>query len=238
MKLATKLLEYINRGRIVEYRVLQSLGITTENSLRVTLSRLSTGGKIYKPMKETYVSAEADPFWAATSLVPGYISLGSALYLHHLADEYPFTIFVGSEEKKSVFLGQREITYFKAKNYRGVERKPYPVASVEKALCDCLLHPEFVGYPRLLKALHHAKVSKKKFLAACKGEDCAFFQRLGYLLSLLPKKDREKNGLLGVCKRKVKSNVYLFGRSKGKYIGGWKLVDNVGKEALLSWWEQ
>lgn len=238
MKLATKISGYIQAGKIVEYKTLQSLGLTTDNSLRVILSRLSKRGEIYNPRRGTYVSKDADPFWVATALAPGYISLTSALCLHHLLDEYPFTIFVASEKRYKASLGQHEIRCFKAKNYSGVEHGKYPVASVEKALADCLLHPELVGYPRICKALHDAKISKAKFIPICRNWGGAFFQRLGYLLSLLPEKDREKTSLMNSCKSSFSSNIHLSGRKKGVYSREWKIIDNIGKEVLLSWWRQ
>jgi predicted transcriptional regulator of viral defense system len=238
MKIATKLKEYIDEGKLVEFGVLDSLRLTSKNSLRVTLARLVKQGDIYSPLKGIYVSKTADPFWVAAAIFPGYISLTSALYLHHLTDEYPFTIFVGSERRKRLKLGNHELHYFRAKNYKGLERNQYQVASVEKVIYDSLLHPELAGYPRIAKALHSAPISARKFILLCKNEQSAFFQRLGYLLSILPNRDKEKEALLKYCEKRVKANAYLQGRKPGRYVPEWKIIDNVGKEVLLSWWEQ
>ncbi len=238
MKIATRLRDYVRKAGICEFAVLDSLNLTSSNSLRVTLNRLVKAGEIHNPARGIYVSREADPFWAATALVPGYLSLGTALYLHHLVDEYPFTIYIASGGRKTMRLGEHELAYFKAKNYGGLIASPYKMAGVEKAIYDCLLHPDLVGYPRIAKALYGAKLSAKTFLSLCKGESCAFFQRLGYVLSLLPSRGREKSRILEYCKKRIGGNAYLQGRGKGNYIPEWKLIDNAGKKAILSWWQQ
>lgn len=238
MTFATKLLGYIEGAKLAEFSILKSLSITTENSLRVTLSNMVRSGKIYSPVKGVYVAKSADPFWVATTLFPGYISLSSAFYIHHLIDEYPFTVFVASGRRKIVGMGGHEFWYFRAKNYLEVEKGAYPVASVEKAVFDSLHHADLVGYAGLIRVLHHAHINANRFLKICKDEKSAFFQRLGYLLSILPSRDEEKARLMGFCSKRVRANVYLQGRKSGSYIKEWKLIDNVGKEALLSWWQQ
>ncbi len=238
MKIATRLKEYVKKAGIAEFRVLDSLGLTSSNSLRVTLSRIVKSGGFYNPARGTYVSKDADPFMAATMLRPGYLSLGTALYLHHLIEEYPFTIYVASSSRGSFRMGEHELRYFKAKSYLGAIEKPYRMASVEKAIYDCLLHADLVGYAKIAKSLHNSEILAKKFLALSKCEGGAFFQRLGYILSLLPKRDKEKQKLLEHCRRKVRANAYLQGRRKGKYVPDWKLIDNVGERVILSWWQQ
>jgi len=238
MKVATKLRGYVQKAGIAEFSVLDSLGLTSPNSLRVTLNRLVKSGEFYNPARGVYVSKDADPFRIATLLCPGYISLGTALYLHHLSDEYPFTIFAASGKRGSFRLGNHELRYFKAKNYAGLVEKPYKMASVEKAIYDCLLHSDLVGFAKIAKALHNSKISANVFLSLGRGEGSAFFQRLGYILSLLPRLDAEKRKILAHCRKKVRANAYLQGREKGKYVPEWKLIDNVGKEVILSWWQQ
>src|SRR3989338_2096885 len=212
MKIATRLREYVKKAGVAEFRVLDSLELTSSNSLRVTLNRLVKEGEFYNPTKGIYVSKDADPFMVATILRPGYLSLGTALYLHHLVEEYPFTIHIASSKRGSFRLGEHELLYFKAKNYSGLVEKPYKMASVEKAVYDCLLHADLVGYAKIAKALHNSEISAKKFLSLSRGEEGAFFQRLGYILSLLPKLDKEKRKLLEHCRKMVRANAYLQGR--------------------------
>ncbi|VVC01927.1 Uncharacterised protein [uncultured archaeon] len=238
MKLATRLRDYVKKAGIVEFSVLDSLGLTTSNSLRVTLNRLVKAGEFGNPIRGVYVWGDANPFMVATSLKPGYLSLTTALYLHHLIEEYPFTIFVASSGRGSLRLGEHELAYFRAKSYIGTIDTPYKMATAEKAIYDCLLHADLAGYAKIAKALHNSKISAAKFLALSKGEDGAFFQRLGYILSLLPSRSREKNKLMGYCRKMVRANTYLQGRGRGKYVPDWKLIDNVGEKVILSWWQQ
>ena len=142
--LGERLLAYIRNAGIVEFRTLDSLQLTSSNSLRVTLNRLAQEGRINNPVRGVYTAKNADPLSIATRLYPGYLSLSTALYLHHLVEEYPFTIFVASEKRGTLPLGeQHELHYFKAKNYKGIvmEKEGYRTASVEKALYDSLHHP-------------------------------------------------------------------------------------------------
>ncbi len=138
-----------------------------------------------------------------------------------------------------VRLGEHELHYFRAKNYLGVEDKGgYKIASVEKCIYDSLLHMDKVDAKAIMKALFYAKLDSKLLLKISAGEDNAFFQRLGYLLSLLPRPNAERKVLLAFCAKRKKSNTYLQGRSKGKYVKEWMIVDNICKEVLLSWLRQ
>ncbi|MGC8694677.1 MAG: type IV toxin-antitoxin system AbiEi family antitoxin domain-containing protein, partial [Candidatus Micrarchaeia archaeon] len=134
MKLATKIKEYIDSAKLTQFSILSSLSLTSDNSLRVILNRLVKKREIYNPIKGVYVSKNVDMFWLASQLYPGYISLSTAFYLHNLIEEFPFTIFVASNVRKTLTIGNFEFVYFKAYNYYGVERKDYLLASVEKAI--------------------------------------------------------------------------------------------------------
>lgn len=238
MKLATRIKKYIDDAKLTNFSLLASLSITSEDSLRVTISRLVKNGEVYNPVKGVYVSKYADTFWVASHIYPGYISLSTSFYLHHITDEYPFTIFVASDISKSVVIGNSELLYFKVDNQLGVEKGDYQVASVEKGIYDSLKYRRFVSFYTLTKVLYYCEINANKFIELSKDENPAFFQRLGYLLSILPNIDKEKEKIISFCKSKVKSNIYLQGRSKGKYISKWKIVDNISEEVLLSWWLQ
>ncbi len=238
MKIATKLKEYICSAKITHFSILDSLGLTSSNSLRVTLNRLVKSNEIYNPIKGYYVCKNADPFEVATLLRPGYLTLQTALYLHHLSDEYPFTIYVASNFRGTLKLGEHEICYFRPKNYLGVENKLYKTASVPKAIYDCLIYADKIGYAKIAKAIYDSEFSARDFLNLCKNENSAFFQRLGYILSILPKLDEQKKIILQECRKKILANVYLLGRNSGKYVAKWKIIDNVGEKVILSWWDQ
>jgi predicted transcriptional regulator of viral defense system len=102
MNLASEAFEYIEVAKLTNFGVMKSLFKTTENSLRVVINKLVRQGRILNPTRGVYVAKSADPFWVATALYPGYITLSAALYLHNLIDEYPFTIFVASERYRNL----------------------------------------------------------------------------------------------------------------------------------------
>ncbi|MCL5117251.1 MAG: hypothetical protein M1124_00280 [Candidatus Marsarchaeota archaeon] len=241
MKLTTRIKEYIDSAGLTYFPLLASLSLTSEGSLLVTLNRLVKAGEIYNPVKGAYVSKNADIFWVACQLYQGYISLSAAFYLHHLIEEFPFTVFVASNVRKLVRMGNMEFVYFKACNYAGIEKRNYPLASVEKAISDSIMHLSLTNFTALAKVLYYAEIDSAKLIKLirlCDAKSSAPFQRLGYLLSLLPKLDREKSKLLSFCRKKIKANTYLLGRRSGVYIPEWKIIDNIGKEVILSWWQQ
>ncbi len=238
MKLTTRIKAYIDSAKLTYFPLLASLSLTSENSLRVTLNRLVKAGEIYNPIKGTYVSKNADMFWIACQLHQGYISLSTSFYLHQLIEEFPFTVFVASNVRKSVQMGNMEFIYFKAHNYAGIEKGDYPLASVEKAISDSLMHLSLTNFAMLAKVLYYADINSGKLIRLCGAENSASFQRLGYLLSLLPKLDKEKSKLLSFCRKKIKANAYLSGKCSGTYVPEWKIIDNIGKEVILSWWQQ
>ena len=238
MKLTTRIKGYVDSAKMTNFPLLASLSLTSESSLRVTLSRLVKAGEIYNPIKGTYVSKNADMFWAACQLYQGYISLSTAFYLHNLIEEFPFTVFVASNVRKNVQMGNLEFVYFKACNYFGVEKGDYPLASVEKAVSDSLMHLPLTSFTMLAKVLYYADIDSAKLIQLCDSGSSALFQRLGYLLSLLPKLDEEKAKVLRFCRKKIRTTAYLSGRRSGTYVAEWKIIDNVGKEVIMSWWQQ
>ncbi|MDE1824964.1 MAG: hypothetical protein KGH77_02620 [Candidatus Micrarchaeota archaeon] len=238
MKLTTRIKGYIDSAKLTYFPLLASLSLTSESSLRVTLSRLVKAGEIYNPVKGTYVSKNADLFRVACQLHQGYISLSTAFYLHNLIEEFPFTVFVASNVRKTVQIGNLEFVYFKARNYSGVEKGDYPIASIEKAISDSLMHLPLTSFTMLAKVLYYANIDSSKLIQLCDGGSSALFQRLGYLLSLLPKLDKEKSKVLRFCSKKIKTTAYLNGRRRGTYVAEWKIIDNLGKEAIMSWWQQ
>ena len=238
MSIASKIIEYIDSSIYSSFSVLSSLNLTSDNSLRVILSRMLKKGEINSPKKGLYASLHADPFLISTLINQGYVSLSSAYYLHGLITEYPFTIFIGSEVSESLRFGEHNLRYFIADNYKGLLNKDYRIAGVEKAVYDGLKNPGLVDYRTTLRAFFHSsKFDVGLFLRICSNEPNSFYQRLGYLLSLLPEKSSSASKLISICRKRVKSVIYLNGRSKGNYNHDWKLVDNIGSGVLLSWYQ-
>ncbi|NYZ60328.1 hypothetical protein H0O01_01370 [Candidatus Micrarchaeota archaeon] len=238
------------RDGVVSLEMVRSWNLTDEKSLLVILSRMAKKGWLLRLRKGIYLVSEPpapairDIFVVSTYCFPGYNAFSSALYLHGLTDMVPFEVLVATRHESGVkTFGQYTVRAVALKDrFMGsMLQQGRVVSTAPKTIYDCLTHPELGGgHTQIMKAIHEANMDesgwKELFYYAEKFESHAFYQRLGYLLSLLPKKSRATKGAIRLCAQKAKSNIYLSGRGKGAYIPEWKLIDNVGKEALLSWW--
>lgn len=230
--------------------IMRSLKLAGDGTLLFTLSNMVKKGWLTRLRKGVYLVSEPsgsvikDAFLIATYVFPGYVAFSSALYVHKLVDVMPFEVQVATRSESGV--KQIREYAFRAipigERHFGSERKEGRIVStIAKTIYDCLTHAELGGgYPQILKAIYEAKLSKEQwkelFYYAEKFEPNAFYQRLGYLLSIMPRKNKQMQAAIKKCRKKTKSKIYLFKRRKGKYVPEWKLVDDVGKEELISWW--
>ena len=238
------------KNSIITLEIIKSWKIAKDNTLRLVLFNMQKKGWFFRLKRGIYLVTEPnqqaipDPFIVSTYIYNGYNSFSSALYIHKLTDVVPFNVYVATRNKnnkkeigqysfQALSLGKRA---FGSIFYNG-----YLVSSIPKTIYDCLHKPLLaVGFPTVLKAIYESSMDEKQwdeFLYYVKKfEKNAFYQRLGYLLSILPKKTKAMNLIIRTCKRHVHSNTYLLGRKWGIYIKDWKVIDNVGKKTLLSWW--
>lgn len=80
---------------ITSIDLLESLKLCDSNTLKTTLSRLVKSGKLLRLKKGIYsINPIINVFVAAQSTFEGYIGFSSALYLHKLTAEMPFSITV------------------------------------------------------------------------------------------------------------------------------------------------
>ncbi len=239
MRTATKLKEYIERGEILSYEILKEYNLTSEDSLRVTLSNMVKKGIILSPKKGIYVSKNFDPFKIATILETGYISLTAAFYHYNFISEYPFNIYIASKKRCEYNLGNYKLIYFPAINFKFVNLES-KIAFPEKAIYDSLRYYRIVPFMKTLEAIHHSrKINWTNFLELISKEKSSFLQRTGYLFSIIPKKNKGIKKVITFCKKNMneKSKIYLLGRKKGNFIEEWNLIDNIGEEELLPWWK-
>jgi predicted transcriptional regulator of viral defense system len=236
------------KDAVIFLEIIRSWEVADDNTLLFTLSNMCKKGWLKRLRKGVYLVSKPgddsipDPFLVSTYIFPGYNAFSSALYLHGLSDVLPFEIIVATRTEsgkkelgqysfRAVALKERHIGSMLLNNYR--------VSTIPKTIYDCLLSPDFCGgYQNVLKAINDAQMSQVEwselFYYAGLFEGASFYQRLGYLLDILPK--RKPEDAISICLKHVKSNIYLHGRKKGKFISKWKLIDNVGKDTLLSWW--
>jgi len=229
----------------------------TYNHLRVLLHRLERKGWVTSVGKGTYLRLPAgsaingkvyleDPFSVALKLYKGYLAFQSALRVHGLTEHQPFTIFVATRDKSGTrnLIDQYEVRAVKlGERFTGFkETGKYVVSTVPKTFFDCFLHSEYAGgFPEVLKALHSRReMDWEEFISYFKRfASNSLCQRVGYLLSLLEETDiKIPRGTMDYLKSRVSSKTRLDHKlgGGGKLNKEWLVVDNIGKEGLLSWW--
>jgi len=225
--------------------------------VHVLLQRLKKKGWITRVGAGTYLRLPAsaaiegkvyleDPFAVALKLFRGYLAFHSALRIHGLSEHQSFTVFMATKQKsKTVKLAEQyEIKALALKKrFTGYERKDsYTVSTVAKTFFDCLFHPQYAGgLSEVLKSLHSAEAMRwNEFRSYCKqfGSD-SYCQKVGYLLELMEKHTgfEVPSSTISYLKSRVRTKTRLVPRLEGgRLIKDWLVIDNVGKEKLLSWW--
>ena len=148
--------------------VLESLRLCGPHTLKTTLSRLKKKGAIAGLKRGTYAALPlADGFASALATFNGYLGFSSALYLHRVTAEQPFTITLitsstsatksfGQYEFKAVALKEKAIGF----EYKGI----LAVSTRAKTLFDCLYFPQAsVERGKLLEAYGNAKLSRSEW---------------------------------------------------------------------------
>lgn len=214
-------------------------------------SSLSSKGYLYRLKKGVYlvqtkpsdVPVVKNVYKIALALFKGYIGFSSALRLYNFIDYEPFTIFVvtvntsmektiGEYTLKAVAMGDKAtgMTY-----HNGTY-----VSTVAKTFFDCFYKPQYAGgYSTITNALYDADIDWNEFLGYFELASNSLCQRTGYILDILgDATDIVPIDVLDYFKKRIKNNTRLLpsGRSKGKYVKEWMLLDNLGKENILSWW--
>ncbi len=153
---------------IASLDVLESLGLCSPDTLKTTLNRLGKQGRIIRVKRGVYSQNPIrDQFYFAQALFPGYLGFSSALYLHKLASEIPFTIHVCTQNlSKTRKVGEYEFRAVSLKGKAvGFERLGDLVVSTRaKTLFDCLYLPEYAPETgKLLEAYKEAKLTLKEW---------------------------------------------------------------------------
>ncbi len=234
----------------VSFETIKSWELCSNGTLKVVMHNLVKKGYFQRIKKGLYLAKKHgigihDALMLAHNLYEGYLSFSTALYIHKLSEDMPFTIFVAtksrSEERifgnyaiKAVALGKR---------LAGTEKKEgISVSTIPKTIYDCFRIPQYSGgFANVLKSVYNAQMSQeqwKEFLYyVSEFESYAFCQRIGFMLNLLKKETKLNvpNFILNHMKSKIKCDVYL-GKGRYAYAKDWKIMDCIGKEKLLSWW--
>lgn len=216
-------------------------------------SNLSSKGYLHRLKKGIYLVHERpsafpvikNPYKIALALFKGYIGFSSALRVYNLLDYAPFTIFVVTANKsrerqigeytfKAVAMGKRA---FGLTHYNGLY-----ISTISKTFFDCFYKPQYCGgYSVITKAINDVDLDWNEFTRYFKFASDSLCQRTGYVLELMgleTGKLKEIKDILGILRERVRNNTKLVpsGKGGGKYIKEWKVLDNIGKENILSWW--
>ena len=231
----TDLLLYMREVGVADIESLKSVF----PNVNVLLTRLVNSGRIARLKRGHYTSIPFDPFKVAKFVSSGYVSFYSALYYYNAVDEVPATITIatrGISRKRVVFDTEfQEVSI--GRRFRGYVDGEVRVATRAKAVFDSFKRPDLGGgFSRLLKALFEMKLKKnewKEFIDYFnRFERPSSFQKMGYLLSL----SNPPKWVIQTFERKAgASKVFLWGRSPGKLIKNWNVIDNIGRGVLLSW---
>ncbi|NIA10349.1 MAG: hypothetical protein GWP10_11635 [Nitrospiraceae bacterium] len=216
-------------------------------------SSLSSKGYLHRLKKGIYLVQKKpseipvikNPYKIASALSKGYIGFSSALRIYDLLDYEPFTIFtvtrnrsmekrIGEYTFKSVAMGKKAtgMTYY----------KEVYVSTIPKTFFDCFYKPQYAGgYSTITKALYDADIDWGwgEFTGYFGFASSSLCQRTGYVLELFGKEtDKIPEEVLHYFRTRIKNNTKLLpsGRSTGRYVKEWMLLDNLGKENILSWW--
>lgn len=214
--------------------------------------QLSKKGYLFRLKKGTYLVADKpsgspvikDPFAIARVLFSGYIGFSSALRIYGLLDYEPFTVFVVTKNRskevnigeyvfKSVAMGDKAtgMTFY----------KDTYVSTLAKTFFDCFYKPQYAGgYAEITKALYAAKdMDWQEFVKYFYGASDALCQRTGYVLDTY---NREAGTVPGWVldyfreRKKNKTRLLPSGKGRGTYDREWLVMDNLGKENIMSWW--
>jgi len=226
------------------------------NNVKVNkgISGLIKKGYLHKIKRGKYLIQEIpsenplirDPYRLGLSLFEGYLAFSTALKIYDLIDYENFTIFVatanisrvatvGEYIFKAVALGRRAMGIT---NYRN-----YYISTLEKTIYDCLIKPQFAGgYAEITKVIYTLKEidwnAIRKYIEAYSSNSMS--QKIGYILDLLKTEtDKEiPREILEYLESRVKTKSKLLSiqKSIGHYNSKWKVLDNLGKENILSWW--
>jgi len=153
---------------IASLDVLKSLALADERTLKTTLSRLGRSGRIIRLKRGAYsVNPIRDAYVCGLTLFRGYLGFTSALHLHGLITEVPFTVTVvtvadsklkriGEYEFRAVALGEKAV---------GFERKGEHVVSTRaKTLFDCIYLPDYsVERQKLVDIFKEAHLTAKEW---------------------------------------------------------------------------
>ncbi len=165
-----QVLEAVERSPfgIAHLDVLDGLKLCGKSTLKTILSRLNKSNRIVRLKRGVYASCPlVDAFATGQAMFKGYLGFSTALYLHTLTSEVPFTVFVVTVyTSSSKLIGQYEFKAVALKEKAvGFECKDgYVVSTRAKTLFDCIYFPDYSVEPqKLVDAFKEACLTAKEW---------------------------------------------------------------------------
>ncbi len=152
---------------IMTLDILENLKICNDSTLKTTLSRLSKSKKIIRLKRSTYsTNPLINAFTSAQYIFNGYIGFSSALYLHKLITEIPFSITVVTRFKSGTkTIGEYEFRAValkdKAVGFSDIDG--IVISTRPKTLFDCLYLEKYsIERNKLIEVYRSAQLSSKE----------------------------------------------------------------------------
>lgn len=239
--------------------VLAGLRLCSRQTLHVMLNRMVRKKWLVRVKRGIYAVAPdyfqpargvEDVFYTAQLVYPGYLAFSTALYLHGLLEETPFTLYVATNDVsgKKVMPGGFEVQAVAlGRTAVGAQHKEggYALSTKAKTLFDCLRFPEYAGgYSRITNAFFTARLHNAEWREFARYFQAfaskALAQKTGYLLELLAAKAsvRVPRFLERVLKEKSGSKKVVLNGVGGAAVSEskqWRVIDCIGERRLLHW---
>lgn len=155
-------------GGVSSLDILESLRLCSRATLKTTLSRLKKSGRVLILKRGIYsANPMKDIYFCAQNTFNGYLGFSTALHLHKLIAEMPFTITVvttfnsktksiGEYEFRAVALKEKAVGFQKTGNY--------VLSTRPKTLFDCLYLPKYaVEREKLIELFRRANLTKEEW---------------------------------------------------------------------------
>lgn len=174
----------------------------------------------------------------------GGVAYWSAMHYHGLTEQIPNVMYVQStmaKANKTIFGVQYYFIKVKSEKLIGFKtlgfgNHQFSITDIEKTVVDCFDIPQYGGgYPEIIKAFNHAKLSAQKLVKYCKAIDnIAVTKRMAYLSELLNKPNMDYFIRYAQSAKNEKYNLFEpGGLSAGKSNGRWNLILNMDEEEIL-----
>lgn len=149
--------------------LLMSLQLCNPPTLKTILSRLNKAKKIVRLKRGVYATYPlVDAFITGQAMFNGYLGFSTALYLHGLITEVPFTVMIvttNSSASKTIGGYEFKAIALKEKAVGFGQKEEYVISTRAKTLFDCIYLPAYsIEEEKLVNIFKEAKLSKKEWI--------------------------------------------------------------------------